>query len=40
MSKKTLIVNVGELPEVEMVAEKKEYADGMDFGDDYMSAFH
>lgn len=38
--KKNLIVNGGELPEVEVVAEKKEYADGMDFGDDYMSAFH
>ena len=35
--KKNLIVNGGKLPEVDVVA---EYADGMDFGDDYMSAFH
>ena len=34
--KKNLIVNGGELPEVDV----KEYADGMDFGDDYMSAFN
>jgi hypothetical protein len=37
VSKKNLIVNGGKLPEVDVVA---EYADGMDFGDDYMSAFH